>query len=443
MKLPKPIAHFAVRIACVFSARKTRRRIRTWYKWNYEGINPEWAEAVLAKADAFSLNRGMLQTLVLGSSHGDYGFVPAEGSFNLCGASQDLYTSYELYRRSGELPKLNTVILFYSVFSSGSETEKTVERERCLYYRKFWGVPYRFNDESFWKPKEVHLEAWLKIREKKANPDYRGLGDYRGFLPPSSSVSDRVVSHLKNNRRNNGQVQYVEKMAELAKERGHKFVIVIPPFRRDYMDLLPPYAEVFGDLLTILRRHHDVHLLSFFGDSSFADSDFGDMDHLNRHGAGKLTAKIVEHLRRVETPLAEGAKLLTFPVHGDHTGSLVALEKSEDFPFEIKRVYYIWGTSKDVVRGHHAHKNLEQVIVCTSGSCDFILDDGTRRETIHLDSPRMGLHIKNNIWREFTNFSPDCVVMVLASEHYNEADYIRDYDEFLRSVSKENSKVKG
>ncbi len=127
-------------------------------------------------------------------------------------------------------------------------------------------------------------------------------------------------------------------------------------------------------------------------------------------------------------------QLIKFPVHGDHTGSLVALEKGEDFPFDIRRVYYIWGTDKNAVRGKHAHRKLEQVIVCTSGSCDFILDDGHERETIHLDNPTEGLHIKNNIWREFTNFSPDCVVMVLASEHYDESDYIRNYDDFLESV---------
>ena len=127
-------------------------------------------------------------------------------------------------------------------------------------------------------------------------------------------------------------------------------------------------------------------------------------------------------------------QLIKFPVHGDHTGSLVVLEKGEDFPFDIRRVYYIWGTDKDAVRGKHAHRKLEQVIVCTSGSCDFILDDGRERETIHLDNPTEGLHIKNNIWREFTNFSPDCVVMVLASEHYDESDYIRNYDDFLESV---------
>ena len=128
--------------------------------------------------------------------------------------------------------------------------------------------------------------------------------------------------------------------------------------------------------------------------------------------------------------------LLNFKIRGDHTGKLVALEKGDEFPFDIKRVYYIWDTSNDVIRGKHSHYALEQVIICTSGSCDFILDNGKERATVHLDSPTQGLHIKHNIWREFTNFSPDCVVTVLASEHYDEADYIRDYDKFLAEVSK-------
>ena len=128
--------------------------------------------------------------------------------------------------------------------------------------------------------------------------------------------------------------------------------------------------------------------------------------------------------------------LIDFKVRGDHRGSLVALEKGAEFPFDIKRVYYIWGTDKNMIRGRHAHRNLEQVIICTSGSCDFILDNGHERTTVHLDKPYQGLYVKSNIWREFTNFSPDCVVMVLASEHYDEADYIRDYQTFLSEVVK-------
>lgn len=131
--------------------------------------------------------------------------------------------------------------------------------------------------------------------------------------------------------------------------------------------------------------------------------------------------------------------LLNFKVHGDHQGKLVALEKSDDFPFEIKRVYYIWDTAHDVIRGKHAHRKLEQVIICSAGSCDFILDNGKQRETVHLETPSQGLYIKHNIWREFTNFSKDCVVTVLASEHYDESDYIRDYNQFLEEAKNDPS----
>ncbi len=123
-------------------------------------------------------------------------------------------------------------------------------------------------------------------------------------------------------------------------------------------------------------------------------------------------------------------KLIDFPVHGNHEGKLVALEKNNEIPFEIKRVYYIWDTVHDAIRGRHAHKDLQQVIICVKGECDFILDDGKTRETVHLNNPAQGLYICNNIWREFTNFSEDCVVMVLASELYNPNDYIHDYNEF-------------
>ena len=131
-------------------------------------------------------------------------------------------------------------------------------------------------------------------------------------------------------------------------------------------------------------------------------------------------------------------KILSFQIHGDKSGKLIALENTIDIPFEIKRIYYIWDTYKYIVRGKHAHKKLKQVIICVKGACDFILDDGTNRESVHLDDPSKGLYISNYIWREFTNFSEDCVVMVLASEYYNPMDYIHDYDEFLKDVSRDS-----
>ncbi|WP_297828664.1 FdtA/QdtA family cupin domain-containing protein [uncultured Desulfovibrio sp.] len=127
-------------------------------------------------------------------------------------------------------------------------------------------------------------------------------------------------------------------------------------------------------------------------------------------------------------------KLLNFAVHGDHSGNLVALEKGVDYVFDVLRIYYIWGTEKNAIRGKHAHNKLKQLIVCLSGSCDFTLDNGSDRQVFHLESPTQGLYVEDFVWREFTNFSGDCIVMVLASEHYDETDYIRNYDKFLELI---------
>ena len=126
--------------------------------------------------------------------------------------------------------------------------------------------------------------------------------------------------------------------------------------------------------------------------------------------------------------------IVNFNVKENYDGKLVALEAGKDIPFEIKRVYYIWGNRSDIVRGKHAHRKLEQIVICMAGSCDFVLDNGTLREIVHLEGADKGIYIKNNIWREFTNFSSDCVIVVLASEHYDEADYIRDYAQYKKEI---------
>ena len=123
-----------------------------------------------------------------------------------------------------------------------------------------------------------------------------------------------------------------------------------------------------------------------------------------------------------------------FQPHGDARGQLVSLEEYNDIPFEIKRVYYMYDTIEGVVRGHHAHKSLQQILVCIHGSCKILMDNGTEKKVIPLEKPYEGLYIPNNIWREMFDFSPDAVLVVFASEVYNEEDYIRDYDEFLKFV---------
>ena len=133
--------------------------------------------------------------------------------------------------------------------------------------------------------------------------------------------------------------------------------------------------------------------------------------------------------------MSDLVKWLHFPPLGDDRGSLVALEEAKTIPFEIKRVYYLFGTKKNVRRGLHAHLVLKQVLLCVTGSCNILLDDGTKRESVTLDSPTKGLLINGMVWREMTDFTPDCILLVVASEHYNENDYIRNYKEFKKLLS--------
>ena len=127
-------------------------------------------------------------------------------------------------------------------------------------------------------------------------------------------------------------------------------------------------------------------------------------------------------------------KLVDFKTLGDERGSLISIEQGYNAPFEIKRVYYIFDTKKGVERGFHAHISLKQMAIVVKGSCTFVLDDGKKRKEIKLDNPNQGLLIEGLIWREMKDFSSDCVLVVLASEHYDEKDYIRDYNKFLEEV---------
>ena len=130
--------------------------------------------------------------------------------------------------------------------------------------------------------------------------------------------------------------------------------------------------------------------------------------------------------------------LLNFKTLGDERGSLIAIEEGYNAPFQIKRVYYIFDTKEGVERGFHAHKNLKQIAITVKGSCTFVLDNGSKREEIRLDNPNKGLFIEGLIWREMKDFTPDCVLIVLASEHYDESDYIRDYNKFLKEVKNDS-----
>jgi dTDP-4-dehydrorhamnose 3,5-epimerase-like enzyme len=127
-------------------------------------------------------------------------------------------------------------------------------------------------------------------------------------------------------------------------------------------------------------------------------------------------------------------ELVTFTPKGDARGWLIALENLKEVPFEIQRVYYIYGTQTDVRRGRHAHRHLRQMAVCLHGSCRFLMDDGRTKRDFLLNRLNQGLLIEPLVWHEMDQFTPDCVLLVLASGPYDEGDYIRDQAAFTKVV---------
>jgi hypothetical protein len=127
-------------------------------------------------------------------------------------------------------------------------------------------------------------------------------------------------------------------------------------------------------------------------------------------------------------------RLLDFPVVHDERGNLTFIEGGDHVPFEIKRVYYLYDVPGGATRAGHGHKELEQVLIAASGSFDVLVDDGVRRDLVTLNRSYFGLYIPNRVWREIVNFSSGAVCLVLASDHYDEADYFRSYDEFVEAV---------
>ena len=123
-----------------------------------------------------------------------------------------------------------------------------------------------------------------------------------------------------------------------------------------------------------------------------------------------------------------------FKILGDYRGQLIALEENKDIPFNIRRVFYIYGTQDGVTRGNHSHYKTKQFLVAVNGSCKITLDNGKTKETFDLNKPNLGLFQDALIWGTMHDFSSDCVLMVLADKYYDESDYIQEYNKFLEEV---------
>lgn len=132
--------------------------------------------------------------------------------------------------------------------------------------------------------------------------------------------------------------------------------------------------------------------------------------------------------------IKEQYKILEFGDLGDERGKLVVVEGNQDIPFDIKRVFYMYGSDNEVIRGQHANRNSEFVLINVSGTSKVRVDNGFEEDIIELNRPRMGLYLPTMLWKDMYEFSEDSVLLVLANTHYDSGEYIRDYDEFLKEV---------
>lgn len=130
------------------------------------------------------------------------------------------------------------------------------------------------------------------------------------------------------------------------------------------------------------------------------------------------------------------AQMLEFSQRGDERGHLVVVEGMQDIPFDIKRIFYIYGSDKEVIRGQHANRKTEFILINVAGTSKVKVSDGRGNETVYsLNRPHTGIYLPKMVWKDMYDFSEDSVLLVLASEHYDPEEYIRDYDEFVKEIT--------
>lgn len=133
--------------------------------------------------------------------------------------------------------------------------------------------------------------------------------------------------------------------------------------------------------------------------------------------------------------LSEQYKLIEFVDLGDERGNLVVIEgEGMDIPFDIKRVFYIYGSDSEVVRGQHANRETEFLLVNVAGTSKVKIDNGTETAVVELNKPRMGLYLPAMLWKDMYDFSEDSILLVLASRHYDGAEYIRNYEDYIKEM---------
>ena len=255
-------------------------------------IDDSFIKYVQKKRNGLISKSNDIETLAIRGSYVDYGFYAPllMNAYNLGLTSHDLYGAYYLFHNLVDgLPNLNKIVIYYSVFTSGLNLSKTNEKYRMIVYNYFFNIPL---------PEEINLEKrYVKYLNKKCLEIDRNSGEkiddnYWGYDKKSyymsASADLRVKTHLRENKREQDQLDWLIKLAEESNAKDIELYIVLPPFREDYKKLLPTKNELYEKLFRI-KFPVKTRILDYHDSTLFEYSDFGDTDHLNENGAIKLT----------------------------------------------------------------------------------------------------------------------------------------------------------
>lgn len=285
--------------------RKSRRRLRKACKARLKSTVStrgilNIAQPARLRLEELYESKENIEILAIGSSHCAAGFDPSvfnKNAFNLGLSSCDLFISLQLYRRfAEELPKLKQIVFFFSVFSPGFNLAKTHDAWFAVVYSEIFGIPLRDEPGSISERRSATERIRKTCREAQVNEEDRAKF-HLGFCGNTEArkvfAEERTPYHLRENRRVPNQLEFFREFLDSVKKSKMDALIVIPPARKDYRELLPATGELFS-----LPELEDsaVRVANFFEDPDFTDADFSDPDHLNVVGAKKLSLKIKEIL---------------------------------------------------------------------------------------------------------------------------------------------------
>lgn len=275
----------------ILQALKNRREYRSKLF-----LDDEFIEYVYSKKEGLIKNGHKIELITLRGSHADYSTYSNDydNVYNLGLTSTDLYTTFELYENTKSLmPRLKYVVVFYSVFTPGLCLVKTKERNRLITYSHFFNFDYQCNNLIDKYDEKLVLNRIKRKKFKKINSEFRGYVNPSHFSV-DMKASHRVKTHLRENKRVPNQLGYLEKLSDSVNKDGRKLIILLSPNRQDYKDELKNENGLFDSLRNIKIKNCQV--IDYYNSELLNDCDFGDTDHLNIHGAKKLTKDLLSRL---------------------------------------------------------------------------------------------------------------------------------------------------